>query len=116
MARQFDAGSLADGQVQDAKTPIYTAPSSSNDVAVYVKTLSLYSTNAAQQTVLLWITRALGGSRRWRPRYVFAQDGSAEVLGAGETVILSPGDSIEAQTTTDNGVDFVITGVVETEQ
>lgn len=115
MAREFFAGSLADGQVQDAKTPIYTAPNSSTDVAVYVRSLSLYSTNAAEQTVLLWITRALGGSRRWRPRYVLAQNESAEVLSEGEVVLLSPGDSIEAQTTTDNGVDFVVTGVEEVE-
>ena len=114
MPRQFDAGSLADGQVQDAKTPIYTAPSGADDIAVYVRSLSLYSTNAAAQTVLLWITRDAGGSRRWRPRFVFNQDESAEVLAAGEVVILSPGDAIEAQTTTDNGVDFVLTGVVET--
>lgn len=115
MTRQFDSGTLAAGQVSNSQAAIYTAPSGGGDVAVYVRSLSLYSTNAAAQTLKLWVKRSGGTSRRWRPRFVFAQDESAEVLDEGNVLLLSPGDAIEAETTTNNGVDYVITGVVETE-
>lgn len=115
MSREFNGGSLADGQLQDAQTAMYTAPSGAGDLAVYVRSVSLYNTSATPQVVLLWIKRAGGTARRFCPRFELDLDEAANLLSEGEVIVLSPGDALLAQTTTDNVVDFIVTGVAETE-
>ena len=62
---------------------------------------------------MLYIKRSGGTARKWR-RYVFAQQHDhAEVLENGARVVLAAGDAIEAVTTTNSVVPFVITGVEE---
>ena len=105
----FSGKALADGTLPTSQTAIYTVPAAT---VTYVKSLSLFNDNAAQQTIVLYLNVS-GSARKWR-RYVLAQNESAEVLEGGETVILNTGDTIEAVTTTAAAVPYVITGVEET--
>lgn len=100
---------LADGQLATAKTQLYTAGAG---VTAFVKRMSIFNTNAAQQTILVYIN-ASGTSRKWR-RYVLEQNESADLLDAGDALILEAGDKIEAETTTSTAVDYFIMGVEET--
>jgi hypothetical protein len=73
----------------------------------------MFNTNAATQTIDVWLRRS-GGSARRIHRAVIAQNESVEFLDQGETIELSAGDTIEAQTTTASAVDYIVTGVEET--
>lgn len=106
----FVSASLADGQLPTSAGDLYTAPA---DTTVYIKRLSFFNDNASEQTIILWVQRAGGTARKWR-RYVLAQNESAEVLEASDTIHLSAGDKLRAQTTTAGAVDYIITGVRET--
>lgn len=105
----FTGKVLADGQLATTKTQLYTAPA---DTVAYVKRMSIFNTNAAQQTIVVYIN-ASGTSRKWR-RYVLEQNESADLLDAGDSLILEAADKIEAETTTATAVDFFIMGVEET--
>lgn len=104
----FTAGSLADGQLETSETVIYTVPAAT---VAYLKTLLLFNTNAATQTIILWIKRSGGTARKWR-QISLAQNESADAL-EGTNLQLSAGDSVEGSTTTGAAVDYTITGVVE---
>lgn len=104
----FVAAVLGDGQLPNSKTALFTSPGATT---TYVKKLSLFNDNAAQQLVIIYLNVS-GTSRKWR-RYILNQNESAEVLENGESVILEDGDSIEAVTTTASAVDYVLTGVEE---
>lgn len=107
MAGTFTATSLANGQIATTQAAIFTATD-----LTYVKKVILFNSNAATQTVRLWINPT-GTARRWR-QFVLAQNESAEVTEHGEALILESGDTIEADTTTAAAVDYVLCGVVET--
>ena len=113
--RQFDADVLASGQISNAEAAIYTAPSGGTDKGAYVKRVTIYNTSATPQTVRFWVKPSGGTARRIAPRYVLEQDEGAELVGNGQSIILGPGDALEAASTTTNVVDFVVHGVTETE-
>ena len=102
----FTVKSIADGQVGTSQAAIYTVPLST--VAV-VTQVAFYNTNAAQQTLRVWIKRA-GGTARSLRQFVLAQAESLDLLDDGDTLELSAGDAIEASTTTGSAVDFIILG------
>lgn len=104
----FTGKVLGEGQLPNTKTAIYTVPAST---VAYIKRFSLFNDNAADQTVIIYVKPG-ATSRKWR-RYVLAQNESAEVLEAGDSLILEAGDQIEAETTTASAVDYVISGVEE---
>lgn len=106
----FTAGSLADGQVAAAAAAIYTVPALTKG---YLKTLALFNTNAASQTIILRIVRSGGTPRKWK-RYVLAENESAEAIDPGASLELSAGDAITAESTNATSVDYAITGVLET--
>lgn len=99
--------SLADGQLATSITDIYTAAA---DKAVYPSLLTLFNTNAASQTILIYVTRA-GSAARKIYRAVLAQNESAWCDLKG--LILSEGDKIGAETTTATAVDYTLSGVEE---
>jgi hypothetical protein len=105
----FTAKRLADGTLPTSEGSLYTAPA---DTVAYVKRVSIFNSNSVEQTVMIYLQASGGSSRRWR-RYVLAQNESAEVLEAGDSVHLGEGDSIRAATTTSGAVDYYITGVEE---
>lgn len=104
----FTAGELANGTVTNSQATILTAAA----LCTYVKHLSLYNTNAAQQTVQLWLKHSAGTARKWK-RFVLQQDEQVDVIEGGEAYMLANGTVIQAQTTTNGGVDFWIDGVTE---
>jgi hypothetical protein len=109
MAGTFTTAVLADGQLPRTQGTLFTGPAVT---VTYVKRISLFNTNAAAQTIQLWLN--VGGTpRKWR-RYVLNEDESAEVLETGDAIILEAGDTIEAITTTASAVDYYICGVKET--
>ena len=104
----FAAGSLADGQLASSKGTIYT----STGVKTIVKSLSVFNTNAATQTVNVYVKRS-GSSSRQAFRAVLAQYEFAYVLSDGDVLALSASDEIEGDTTDASAVDYVMTGATE---
>ena len=107
MAGTFTPKVLAEGQLATTKTTLFTAVA-----ATYVKSLTLFNDNAAEQTVIVYV-RPASTSRKIR-RFVLAQNEHANAIDPGEIILLETGDLIEAQTTTASAVDFVLMGVEET--
>lgn len=97
---------LAEGQVANTKTTIYTVPALTS---AYVKYASFFNTSPTPQTVVLYIN-ASGTSRVLR-RAVLAQN---EQMIVDQPVTLETGDTLEAETTTASVVDYVVTGAEET--
>jgi hypothetical protein len=105
MAGTFTADLLADGQLPAAKAAIYTVPGST---VAYVRTIKLYNTNAATQTILVYIN---GGTSRKQYRCVLAVNESAEI---DDRLTLGAADTIEAESTNAASVDYTVHGVEET--
>lgn len=105
----FTAKVLADGQLPNTKTTLYTVPASTK---AYVKFFSVFNTNAAAQTVIIYAKKS-GGTSRVIGRTVLQQNESARVIEIGEALNLGAGDVIEGQTTTASAVDYMITGAEE---
>lgn len=110
MSGNFSPFSPLNGQLPTAQGNIIAAPSGTN---YYIKQLYLFNNNAATQTILLYLVPNAGSQTSWH-RIVLAQNESAHVLEDGESVTLTPGDAIQAVTTTASAVDYTSTGVQET--
>lgn len=101
--------SLSDGQVATTTGAILTVDSSVN---VMVRSATFFNTNAATQTLNIYVTRS-GGTRRQLYQTSVAQNASYDLLSSGEVMCLSSGDVLEADTTTTTAVDYLITGIAE---
>lgn len=101
--------SLADGQVATTTGAILTVDDSIN---VMIRSATFFNTNAATQTLNIYVTRS-GGTRRQLYQTSIAQNASYDLLSSGEVLCLSGGDALEADTTTTTAVDFLITGLTE---
>lgn len=106
MAGTFTAKVLADGQVANTLTAIYTVPGST---WAYVRTMVFHNTNAATQTVELYVNA--GGTDRKLYRFQLAQNESAVV---DDRITLEAGDIVKGQTTTAAAVNVTVHGVEET--
>ena len=104
----FVAGSLASGQVANAVAAIYTA-----STRVVVRSLNFYNTNAAGQTINVYITRSGQTRRQLYRSSSIAQYARLAFLSGGEVLILSGGDTIDADTTTASAVDYYIGGATD---
>lgn len=109
MAGTFAVLAPVDGQLPNSKAAILTVPGATS---YYLKTFFLFNTNAATQTILLYINSS--GTSRQFARIVLAQNESADIIEQGESIELAAADTIEAVTTTASAVDYTITGVKET--
>jgi len=101
----FLAKLAADGQLATSTAAIYTVPT---NTAAYVRTMKFHNTNAATQTVNLFINGS--GTNRKTYRFQLLQNDTAVV---DDAYTLEAGDSIQADTTTASAVDFSIHGVEE---
>lgn len=110
MPGTFTAKTLADGQVAIAEGDIYLVPAAT---VGYVKQVAFYNTNAATQTLGVFIQRSGGTSRKIR-QFILAQNESADLLDDGDTLELAAGDAIRAVTTTATAVNYMVMGVQET--
>ena len=108
--------SLVDGQLATTATTVFTCGSdySQNDPAPSVggATFALSLTNTSgslAQTILLFIQRGSNGSTTNRriARVILSANETAQVSG----LAMSPGDILQASTTTASTVDYVMTTV-----
>jgi hypothetical protein len=106
MSGTFTAKVLAEGQVASTKGTLYTVPASTK---AYVKSITFYNTNAATQTLNVYLKP--GATSRQIYRVSLAQYATYELT---VPYLLEAADLIEADTTTGTAVDYVITGVEET--
>lgn len=104
----FVAKPLSNGQVATSAGAIVTGATAK---VTYVKKLTLFNTNAASQTIILYINVS-GTDRKWR-RIVLAQNEHADAIGEGDVVVLEASDTIKAETTTSSAVDYYAAGVEE---
>lgn len=104
----FAPKALVDGQIPVALSAIFTA---SAGIGTYVKSFTLYNTNASNQVIIVEVNRS-GTLRRWR-RFELQENESADVVDEGQTMMLESGDSIHCSTDDANSVDFTISGVEE---
>jgi hypothetical protein len=104
----FTPKALADGQLPAAQDVLFTGTA---DIATYVKSITLFNNNAANQVILIGVNRS-GTVRNWR-RFELLVNESADVVDDGEVMILEQGDTIVGSSTLANTVDFTISGVEE---
>jgi len=105
----FAAKVLAEGQFATTKGTLYTVPAST---WTYVKAFFVYNTNAATQTVNVYLKP--GSTSRQIVKLSLLQNESANILDVVGSFNLEAGDLIEGDTTTSTALDYVITGVEET--
>lgn len=96
---------LAEGQLSSTKSTLYTTPASTN---TYIKFLTVYNTSATTQEITVYVN---AGTSRAIAHVILEQDEYAKIIDKDESVMLSATQTIEAVTTTDSVVDFVISGV-----
>lgn len=102
--------SLADGQVASSTGTIFTCPDS---LYTRIQQCIFFNTNATAQTINVYITRS-GGTRRQIRRWTsVAQYDDNNLIPDESGISLSPGDLLEADTTTATAVDYFICGEVE---
>lgn len=106
MAGTFTAKLLAEGQLPATTGALYTVPGSTT---AYVRTIKLFNTNAATQTINVFIDGS--GTNRQTYRIVLAVNEAAEI---DDRFTLEAADLIEADSTNATSVDYTIHGVEET--
>lgn len=108
---------LIDGTVPTTRTVIYRAGTSGSDFQtdivnfdkINISKITLFNNIQTQQTIILYVRKQFGVFRKLRQIQLKINE-SAEYLEDGEILPLQPGDDLEAETTTDDAVDFVVYG------
>jgi hypothetical protein len=103
----FTAASLGTGLIPDTVGAIYTATG-----PTVIRAFNLFNTNAAAQTINLYITEFAGTRRQLYRSAATAQYARIPFLGSGECLILSTGDTIDADTTTASAVAYYLGGAI----
>jgi hypothetical protein len=105
MAGTFTGKLMAEGQVPNAVAAIYTVPAVTT---AFIKKMIFTNTSATPQTLIVYARRATNR--------VIAHVASLEQWETLEieNIVLEAADSIRAESTTNNVVDFIISGVEET--
>lgn len=96
---------IVDGQVGKTRSTLLTVPVRAK---YFLSFWSLFNTSSTVQTVKVFIKPKLVS--RQIEEYTLASKGSARVLTEGEILPLEAGDIVQAETTSDGAVDFVISG------
>src|SRR4249920_1435664 len=109
MSGTFVGKVLAEGQFASSKGTLYTVPALT---WAYVKAFFVYNTNAATQTVNVYLKP--GATSRQIAKISLAQYESANIMEIVGAFNLEAADLIEGDTTTATALDYVITGVEET--
>lgn len=101
-------GSLADGQLPNAKGTLYTCPALT---AAVIRSLVLVNTGAGINAVNLYLKRSGGTSRRIIAKDLDLATGVDLAFDCEKSMLmLSAGDVIEGDATTAAEVDYSITG------
>lgn len=94
---------LADGQLANAETVVYTVPASTT---AFVKLIVWFNTAATSETVV-WKIRP-GATSRTLARTVLAQN---ETGRCDDSFTLETGDTLRGQSTNATSVDYLVFGV-----
>jgi hypothetical protein len=105
----YTAKVLAEGQFATSKGTLYTVPSVT---VAYVKAFTVFNTNAATQTVIVYLKP--GSTSRKIIQLSLAQNESANIIDLIGQFNLEAADLIEGETTTSSALDYVITGIEAT--
>lgn len=108
MAGTFTGKVLAEGQLPNAKTTLYTVPA---NVVAYVKFLHCENVAATVETIRIYAKP--GSTSRGMGRCVLNPGEFARFVDKDETLVLEAGDLIEGSTTNASSVDYIISGVEE---
>lgn len=103
----FVGQSIADGYVRSFQNPLLTA--SAATIVNYIRFLNESST---AQTVSVYIRRSGSDARLQSRSAGMAQYATLEPLSDNQEIVLSAGDAIEASTTSEQAVNYVICGAV----
>jgi hypothetical protein len=102
-----------DGQLPSSEGTIFTVPQRVRTNQEFTsRGVFLFNTNAAEQTIDIFVKRHLTGTTRQIRRIVLKQNESATLLTPDEPIWLQENDTIRASTTTASAVDYSIVGVV----
>ena len=96
--------SLADGQLPNVVGTLFTAT-----VSTIIRSFDVYNDGGSQQEVIVYILRD-GSTTRKVGRAELKANEFAEVLSDGKVWVLSVDDSIQAESSNANQVDYTITG------
>lgn len=100
--------SLADGQLPNSKTALYTVPTGT---VAHVTQIYLVNTDSGAITVNIYVTRSGSTSRRILDKALsIAAGGRVQVLQNSGDLRLSAGDAIEGDASTAAKVDYLICG------
>lgn len=110
MSGTFTPIPVINGQLPNSQANLIACPAGTN---YYIKQFILFNHNVAPQTIDIFLVPN-GGTASSLPQIVLAQNESAFVLEGGESITLTPGDSIQGLATNAAAVDFTFTGVQET--
>lgn len=109
MSGNFTPFSPINGQLPNAQATILTCPDGLN---YYLKKWFLLNESGSAQTIQCWILPN-GGTAQPINRLKLDANESADLLEDGESITLTPGDSIQSTTTDPASVDYTFTGVQE---
>lgn len=99
---------LADGQLPNTKTTLYTVPGST---AAGIAIARLVNTDSSARTANFYVKKSGGTSRRIIPKdYSLAVGALLSVLEPGEVIPLQAGDIIEGDASAATVVDYTIYG------
>ncbi len=104
----FTAKSLASGEVSTTTAAIYTATG-----PTVIRSLNFFNTHATGQVLNLYITRSGQTRRQLYRSSSTAQYASISYLSGGESLILSNGDTLDADTNTASALVYVIGGATD---
>ncbi len=104
------SGTIADGQVKTSASVIYSVPTVGVEHVV-VTYLGMLNTNAAEQTIFIYLRRK-GTTERKMRRFVLKQNQHGQWISRNEDPTLSPGDAVLMETTTAAAVDYIMCGTV----
>ncbi len=98
--------SIADGQLADTKSTLYTTPTATQTVITSIK---LVNTNSSAETINIYFKSSGGSSRRMTPKdYSLAAGAMMEVLDKNQT--MEAADILEGDSTTAVKTDYIISG------
>jgi len=101
------AKQLADGQLPDTESALYTAPASTT---TYVKSIICNNTHASNTNIVYLFLQPSGGTSR---RIARVSLDAGDTLYLDESIVLDTGDAIRGYATNASEIDYIISGAEE---
>lgn len=97
--------SIAEGQLPNTKTTLYTCPA---DTQATVKSFKFVNTDVAERTMNFYLKRSGSTSRKVTPQDLKLQAGSAFMSEDGDELFLEAADVLEGEADTAATIDYLI--------